>query len=877
MSNRFWVGGTGNWDASSTTHWSATSGGAGGASVPSTADSVFIDANSGSSPVITLTANAACLSISFAGSITPTLTGSIARTLFILGSLTLISAMTFSFSGDLKFQATTTGQTITMAGITIAPNSLEFSGTGGDWTLQDNLTYTGTIPLAVFAGTLISNNKTIACPGFTTSGTSVRAVNLGTSIINCSGNFNILTTTNLTINAGTSTINMTGASSSFVGGGLTYNNVNAVGNNLTVSGNNTIATFTPTAGNTVNWTSGSNQTITNPFGANGTAGNLVTYQSTSAGSPFTFTKASGTATADYYSIKDSTATGAGTLYAAVNSINAGGNTGWHFITNVLGAASVVATAIVISDSKVNSVLQGSASVIASANTTAYSTKRFKQTLADAKATIFYFNSKTYILDGTNYLQYDGTSLIDVSTIAYVPTLTLGRAPTGGGTANENFNLLGAGFIDSFTSPGAVTTYQLSLTNLDATAITASIDGGVTYNKVETTDFTVNRTTGLVTWGVAPAVGTANNVKIKAFKTPTGYANRVKNCTGASIYGGTNDTRVFFFGNPNYPSTLRRTALNDPTYLPELAYNLVGTDQTLIKGMSKHYNEAIIFKEASPDNTAVFLMSYSIDVNGLVTFPTLPLNVTGCLASGSITTIEDTPIFFGPNGINRVIGRNVSSQRDVLRISDRVNTLLLAESTTTNAVAVRFDQKYILTLNNNAYVYDFRQDAWYLWDNIPANCFAELDSFLYFGSRTNGNLYKFKKATDTLPYNDDGAAINSYWKSKVIAFDDEAHLKNVPKVMVMLKPNSRSSADLYFVTDRTNEQFVATGRADLFDYSVWDYSNFAYAVSAFPQPIVGKIKAKKLIYIQFILRNPRVDDSIGILSISIQHQQGRLLK
>lgn len=48
MASRYWVGGAGTWDGTSTTHWSATSGGAGGASVPTSADDVFFDANSGS-------------------------------------------------------------------------------------------------------------------------------------------------------------------------------------------------------------------------------------------------------------------------------------------------------------------------------------------------------------------------------------------------------------------------------------------------------------------------------------------------------------------------------------------------------------------------------------------------------------------------------------------------------------------------------------------------------------------------------------------------------------------------------------------------------------------------------------------------------------
>lgn len=43
---RFWVGGTGTWDATTTTNWAATSGGTGGQSVPGTSDTVTFDANS---------------------------------------------------------------------------------------------------------------------------------------------------------------------------------------------------------------------------------------------------------------------------------------------------------------------------------------------------------------------------------------------------------------------------------------------------------------------------------------------------------------------------------------------------------------------------------------------------------------------------------------------------------------------------------------------------------------------------------------------------------------------------------------------------------------------------------------------------------------
>jgi hypothetical protein len=51
MANRYWVGGTGTWDNIAGSKWAATSGGAGGQSVPTSADAVFFDANSGSGTI----------------------------------------------------------------------------------------------------------------------------------------------------------------------------------------------------------------------------------------------------------------------------------------------------------------------------------------------------------------------------------------------------------------------------------------------------------------------------------------------------------------------------------------------------------------------------------------------------------------------------------------------------------------------------------------------------------------------------------------------------------------------------------------------------------------------------------------------------------
>lgn len=47
MADRYWVGGTANWDGSVGTKWAETSGGTGGVAVPTSVDDVYFDSNSG--------------------------------------------------------------------------------------------------------------------------------------------------------------------------------------------------------------------------------------------------------------------------------------------------------------------------------------------------------------------------------------------------------------------------------------------------------------------------------------------------------------------------------------------------------------------------------------------------------------------------------------------------------------------------------------------------------------------------------------------------------------------------------------------------------------------------------------------------------------
>jgi len=70
MANKFWVGGNGTWNLSSTANWAATTNGASGATAPTPADDVYFDVNSNVAATnwtVTLGAAAACASLNVIG------------------------------------------------------------------------------------------------------------------------------------------------------------------------------------------------------------------------------------------------------------------------------------------------------------------------------------------------------------------------------------------------------------------------------------------------------------------------------------------------------------------------------------------------------------------------------------------------------------------------------------------------------------------------------------------------------------------------------------------------------------------------------------------------------------------------------------------
>lgn len=270
MADRYWVGGSGSWNGTAGTKWSATSGGPGGASVPTTSDDVFFNAASGTVTVTIDAGNVGARSINCTG-FTGTLGG--AASLTIAGGFTFVAGMGFTYGGSL----TITGSgTLTSAGKTFAGGGMIINAPAGTVNLGDALSMA--FNFSMQAGTFNTNNFNLTCQNVQTFLTGTRAMNLGSSTVTSTGSFFRGDTT---LNAGTSQINMTGASPTFGGNGGTFHNVaftNTTAGTVTINDNNTFNNLSFTGPSSagvkqVAVAAGTIQTVNGTLSTTGTVGN----------------------------------------------------------------------------------------------------------------------------------------------------------------------------------------------------------------------------------------------------------------------------------------------------------------------------------------------------------------------------------------------------------------------------------------------------------------------------------------------------------------------------------------------------------------------------------------------------------------------------
>ena len=374
---RYWVGNGGNW--SDTAHWSTSSGGATGASVPLPQDTAIFNASSFSSGSQTVTIDVIFLAsnINFTGATnTPTLAINTYTNAYVYENLTLIAAMATSGTTDLNIR-TNSSATITTNNLDLA-RDVYVMARSGTYTMGSNFKDTGAGNILILAGGILdANDYTMTLRAFGSDTSDFQGYSktlyMGSGTWSISGTGTCWDTGNtisggLTIYAETSTIDITDTSATAKTldmGGKTYNNLTITGDNITIQDSNTfnvLAVNTAGRTNGLKITSGTTQTITS-MTTNGSAGSLAKLSASTAASAFSLSKSSGIVSVDYMSIQDSTATGGAGWYAGAHSTNVSGNTGWQFEAAIQPTSLSATTAIGSPSVKPNVHINGIASTL----------------------------------------------------------------------------------------------------------------------------------------------------------------------------------------------------------------------------------------------------------------------------------------------------------------------------------------------------------------------------------------------------------------------------------------------------------------------------------------------------------------------------------
>ena len=520
---------------------------------------------------------------------------------------------------------------------------------------------------------------------------------------------------------------------------------------------------------------------------------------------------------------------------------------------------------------------------------------------------FAYNDSLFILDGKNYLEYvqvdaNNFTLRNANVDSFIPTTTISRNPSGGGTVYQQVNVLQPKRKNSFLADGTSTDYVLDTDNLDAKsifAVQASVNG---VELVEDTDFTVDRTNGVVTFNTAPAVPAtvgSDNVEITFSKTIEGYNTRIAKCRIACIF----DNKVFFSGNPDYPNGLFHSMLNDPKYIGDLNYYQDGSDNTAIMSIIHLGERLAVIKESNNQDASVFYHSRASSDELGVYYPTIEgISSTGCVAVNGGINLRDDPLFITDMGLDAISKMDLISERSIQHRSTLVDAKLTNETDLEQCQLCEWNGYLLILINGKIYLADSRQKyssfssfeyEWYYWDNIgvyeddvfsKANMIKEYDGLLLFGTEDghicifNTDLIKYPGELYARAYSDDDRVINCCWTTVMdnFGYGNRYKITNKRGGVAKLKSMSHSICKLKEKTNKSFYKEITRHNGGYFDFNDIDFADFTFNTFE-SNNMIYRIKEKKWIEISLVFYSDELQKPFGIYGAILEAFVGGYVK
>ena len=533
-------------------------------------------------------------------------------------------------------------------------------------------------------------------------------------------------------------------------------------------------------------------------------------------------------------------------------------------------------------------------------------------MAEHRSVSFQLNQKLVILDGTKLRMYNGEEVQPIENVAYIPTLSISKDYTGGGTDYEPLNLLQPAWIEQFyvkAEQASVTTFQLTFGGLDDTEVLAWVlnSSGEWVAKEENTDFTVDRTAGKVTFLVAPGaspISGTDNVKIQAYRTVPGYADRVNHCTIGAMFGvnGAGD-RLFVSGNPDQgvdSSGNLYTYINcdwfsqqyDPTYFADTWYSKLGSDTSAIMGYSIINNYLAAHKDYNEQTQSILIREGDLIDDEPVFKLINTLQGAGAISKYCFSYLATEPVFLTRLGVYAVTAQDITGEKYAQDRSYYLEGRLLKEEGLENAIAYTWKDYYMVAINDHLYILDglqpihtdrsrpyaTRQYVGFYFTNIPATVFFEINGDLYFGSE-DGKVYRWNTDDKALEsYNDNGEPITALWETADISEKLFYKKKTYRYLALRCMPEIASSVQIL----AQKEGQWAEIKNDIttlkyFSYENLQYSKMTYSCNKTQRVTATKIRLKKLDHVRFRFVNGILDEPLGINDFAVEYTQAGNVK
>lgn len=501
-----------------------------------------------------------------------------------------------------------------------------------------------------------------------------------------------------------------------------------------------------------------------------------------------------------------------------------------------------------------------------------------QELGKERYTFFGMSEKLYIMTGLDFYVWKGyghsIERIDSSgpdDEVYYPLVVISVPPgkTGGGVSLQQKGLLFSQCRAWLSPDGTGKEFLLPSMNEDAVVGNIYVKDLVTGESISNSDYSILKERNVpigIQFNTAPEAGeNALEVLYESTDTPWPFATDTgdgnpgifSGMRFVEFYNGQTDNRIFIYGNGTnkiYYSDFDENGVPRATYFPALNVISVGSENTPVTGLVRHYSRLIAFKEDE---------AYSIQY-GTITLPDntstaafycTPINRNlGNEAVGQARLVLNSPYTLCGKDLyewknNSSYSSNLSvDERQAKRISDRVYaTLATFDFSQCYCYDDKDNQEYYICYDKKALVYNYAADAWYYYTDFDVTCMVNLNGELYAGDSL-GRLNLVSRNNRT----DNGTEITGYWASGAEPFDREFIRKYSAMLWVVLRPELRSMVNVTVETDRKSDHAKKEATSSVFSFSSADFRRWSFNTNRKPHTTRLKIKAKKFAYYKLIL-------------------------